>query len=243
MGEIVNKLKVAGKALLDYLGADSQGKALLAELMEVANEYRTRCPTLEASAAESKSAAQHLRGELDAAQLKIASLQNEVSTERARRSASDIQRRSLEATIASMQESEVDEPPATGQSRRRGIEKLIDKAISRFKKMPKADTNRRVLYVDDFIKSFTNDELMDIGLLVSVCGFMGLSVYVDTEKPAGKEPGWKESYGIRFMKFYKGWLRPDPLGDRVFVESGGLRPESAMPEKAGGKGFVAATYR
>jgi hypothetical protein len=207
----MNKLKLAIQDLRDYLGMDSRGKALLNKVADIANEYRKRSAACEEAAALSDSACKSLREKLVAAEATIARLKDDLSREDARRQAAEDRERSALKSLAQATESYDDEIAVKDPGVRR-IAELFKNVRKRVGKKLKCDGKQ--VAVENYIKTFSNDEFTTLGMIVALCAFVNIPVTAVAinhigygRKKGGVYQEFEESERLNVASDFLRWFR------------------------------------
>jgi len=231
----MNKLKVATKALHDYLGNDHRGISLLEELTEIANAQRKRISALEETAAGTGTTIDQLRRERDSAKAEAVAANEELRRETAKRIASESRERALRAKIQSETEAE-EEYLAEDSTRRRSrvdnICRLLRNVRKRFKKLPAVGRNSHgALFTEDIIKSFSHNEFACLGMVAAACAMVNVPVPIRAEHPMTLDdfPS-KQAWELEISGFV-GWYREaivtSKLDDAIYNRY--CRPGSVSP--------------
>jgi multidrug efflux pump subunit AcrA (membrane-fusion protein) len=203
VGQDVNKLKVAVQDLRDHLGRDSRGLNLLDRLTAIANEQRTRCAAMEASAAASKAAAERLRRDLDDAQSKIVATQAERDRETSIRVAAESRARALAKQIADTAEPVEEDAALQANDRRARVLALLSKVMGKFRKVPvRTYGTTGGLVVEEIVKRFAYDEFADLGMVMALCAIFRVPLNLRSEAPMKPGEEFTETQLARFIHWY-----------------------------------------
>lgn len=230
----VNKLKIAVQELRDHLGRDTRGVMLLEKLTTIANSQRTRCASLEESLAFAKDTTQTIRRELDAAQLEVVALRNRCETENAKRVSAESRARACEEKLAVMQEQDTPEPESVAESDlSRNLEILVKRVRKRYKRLPGAAGDGHDLIVDDFVRGFTNDEFIGLGMVAALCGFLRLRICLSSSNSLRAGDLWKDDEHClkQFVRWFRSRIHFTKLQDDLYFATGGgvKRAEKGWP--------------
>lgn len=211
----MNKLKVAIQELREHLGADSQGRALLDEIAEIANVQRKRAAMLEDAAATSEAASKAMRSKLDTAESEVAALKNGLHREAANRTAAESREKTLLLQIKAQAEPE-EVAQTTDDVHKSNVTVLLAKVRKRFKKLPTRKFGRYGgLIVEDFILKFSHDEFAGLGMAMSACAFMNLPVTLRAERVvSGKTLSDADSCG--FIRWFRDAIHTTKTQDEMF---------------------------
>ena len=207
----MNKLKVVIQDLRDYLGSDAQGKDFLNKVTKVANEQRTRCASLETTNAELVTNDKKLRAELDAAKTRIEGLQKENEREVDKRKSAEVRAQALQAQLTAIQDPEEPPPVLAGADRYQKVNQLFKRVLRRYKRMPGTVGDEQTIVVDDFIRSYSNDEFMGFGMVAALLGFLGLAPAIVTEESLDVEGKQKFADQDKFLDWFKNRVFPNHI--------------------------------
>lgn len=226
----MNKLKVAVKALRDYLGADRRGIALLDEIVEIANDQRKRVAAMEESAVVSDATINQLRQECAVANRELESVKQELHREAAKRSAAEARHGILLAQI----ESQAETGEATTEPQGDRVLALLKQVRKRFKKLPVLGKSSGGLVVEDFIKAYSYDEFAGLGMTLAACALVNLPLKMRAERPVrlgnlvddGKAT---EAEAARFVHWFRDAISTSKVQDEIYMRTLGDVVEAGWP--------------
>lgn len=229
----MNKYKQNLAELRKHLNRDERGLKLLDAIARDITEQRKRIAELEAAEIKSSLLVNTLRKETAHANSETIKVKEALEAEKTRMASAKINAERLAGRIAEMEsrlqvedEAPGDRVSANPDASIPKIKQLFKDVRKRFNRIPPSFGTRQIFRLEDFIKDFTGDEFMGLGMILAALAFYNVPASVQAERPISDMKGWTDNQAAKFFLWYSPWCFISSLearehpGTRCFVRKG-----------------------
>lgn len=212
----MNKYKKNLELMRFHLGRDTRGLALLDEISRDICEQRKMIAALQESGTSALARAENDQQELVELRSQLTRLKSELECEKSKRLAVD-SRFKLQAERIAQMEAEVNDDSSVEVDGEweSNVAKLLKDVRHRYKVIPTAalDTSGSFC-TDDFVKHFTGDEFMRLGMVMALHSIFAARTTLVSERHF-KHGKFLDSIKVQMARWLRPIIRPSPIEKKL----------------------------